>query len=101
MPLFLGDKPEVELTAKLRKERGPYQSLFRALVILKKQFGKDARGISLAVDTGKDNTNPGSFDPNKNRITLSLEAILAGVNRSPESKIKTPMLRGRGMESLM
>ena len=104
MPLFFGDKPEFKLTAKLRKEGAKFKPLFKAVRRLKSQFGLDAKGISLKIDTDRtdlaDNV-AGSFDPNENLITLSLSTAESLAARNPIHKIRTPMTRGRDAMSLL
>ena len=96
MVLVLGNKPEPELTAKLRKKEKTTVPLRRAFSRLKAQWGLDAKGVTLNIETSE-SMRPGnvggSFDPNINTITLftpfirsAAERRFAGTaGRSPES----------------
>ena len=101
MPLFFGDKPEVALTAKLRREGVQFKPLFQALSRLKSQFGLDAEGVSLVVNTKPVVGNVGgSFDPNKNQITLNTEFLQELVGRGPLFRNREKKIGQRDFMSL-
>ena len=101
MPLFFGDTPEVALTANLRREGVQFKPLFQALNRLKSQFGLDAEGVSLVVNTDPATGNVGgSFDPNKNQITLNAGFLQEIVNRNPFFKTREKTVSQRSFISL-
>ena len=98
MVLVLGDEPQPRLTAKLRKEGTKFAPLFKSLRRLKAQFGLDAEGITLVIDTktaSRDDNVPGAYDPGKNQIMLFSDTLRKAAERSSISKNRAPQLRGR------